>query len=364
MLRPLSIIDRYLIGKFLSILLFAVIAMITIFVAVNYVENTDRFIDRKVPAEMIIQYYINFIPHIVTLTLPVDVLLAALFSVGSLARFNEITAIKAGGVSLFRLIMPMVLLGALISLSDFWISENIVPGANKAKSDIWKNYVERAGSQRKISGDDINLYDPSGVKVIMDRFDKRIMTVYQISVQEFRNQSLVSRTDAHEAVWDSAKHCWVLRDGTQRMFSDSGERVETFRVKEKHDLFFEPEDILKGERNPDEMNYHELSAFIEKLKKSGSRTERWEVDYHLKYAYPLTCLIMIFFGAPVAAIRKKGGAGLNIFLTLIICFSYWILIQTGRYMGYNQTLDPAEAAWSANVIFGLLGLYLFLRMKS
>jgi lipopolysaccharide export system permease protein len=364
MLRPLSIIDRYLIKKFLSILLFAVVAMITIFVAVNYVENTDRFIDRKVPSEIIVQYYLNFIPHIVTLTLPVDVLLAALFSVGSLSRFNEITAIKASGISLFRLLMPLILLGMVISLADFWISENIVPAANKTKSDIWKNYVERSGMQRKISGDDINLYDPSGVKVIMDRFDKRIMTVYQMSIQEFRNQALVSRIDAHEAVWDSSKHCWILRNATKRTFAGNAERVENYPSLEKHDLFFEPEDILKGERNPDEMNYLELAAFIGKLKKSGSRTERWEVDYHLKYAYPLTCVIMIFFGAPVAAVRKKGGAGMNIFLTLIICFSYWILIQTGRYMGYNQSLDPVHAAWIANVMFGVIGLYFFARMKS
>ncbi len=364
MLRPISIIDRYLIKKFLSILLFAVIAMVTVFIAVNYVENTDRFIDRKVPPEIIFQYYLNFIPHIITLTLPVDVLLAALFSVGSLARFNEITAIKAAGVSLFRLLAPLVLLGALISLADFWISENIVPGSNKIKTDIWKNYVDRSGLQRRISGDDINLYDPSGVKVVMDRFDKRMLTVYQISIQEFRDQSLISRIDAHEAVWDSAKQSWILRTGTRRTFGAEGERVRAFQTMEKPDLFFTPDDILKGERNPDEMNYLELASFISKLKKSGSRTERWEVDYHLKYAYPLTCLVMIVFGAPIAAVRKKGGAGLNIFLTLVICFSYWILIQTGRYMGYNQTLEPVHAAWIANVIFGVIALYFFIRMKS
>lgn len=364
MLHPLSLIDRYLLRKFTAILIFALIAMITVFVAVNYVENTDRFIDRKVPSDVIMRYYLHFIPHIITLTLPVDVLLAALFSIGSLARFNEITAIKASGVSLFRLLTPLLIAGALISLANFWISENIVPNANRIKTDLWKTYVERSSSQRRISGNDVNLYDPGGVKVVMDRFDKTIMTAFQISIQEFQQQTLRSRIDAQEAVWDSARQIWILRSVTRRSFEGQTEKMEFIPELEKNDLFFTLEDILKGERHPDEMNYRELATFIQKLKLSGSRTERWEVDYHLKYAYPLTCLVMVLFGAPIAAGRKKSGAGINIFLTLVICFAYWICIQTFRYMGYNQTLTPIEAAWIPNILFGSISLFLFLRMRS
>lgn len=364
MLRPFCLIDRYLIRKFMAILIFALIAMITVFIAVNYVENTDRFIDRKVPPDIIIRYYLHFIPHIVTLTLPVDVLLAALFSVGSMARFNEITAVKASGISLYRLLIPLIIAGMLISLADFWISENMVPNANRVKSDLWKTYVERSSSQRRISGNDVNLYNPEGIKVVIDRFDKTTLIAYQISVQEFHTQTLRSRLDAQEAVWDSARNLWVLRSVTRRSFEDHQEKMEFFPELEKKDLFFTPEDILQGERHPDEMNYRELEQFIRKLKLSGSRTERWEVDYHLKYAYPLTCLIMILFGAPIAAGRKKSGAGMNIFLTLVICFSYWICIQACRYMGYNQTLEPVEAAWLPNILFGTIALYLFIRMRS
>jgi lipopolysaccharide export system permease protein len=363
-MRPLSILDRYLIKKFIGILVFALIAMITIFVAVNYVENTDRFIDRKVPADVIIQYYIHFIPHIITLTLPVDVLLACLFSLGSLARFNELTAIKASGVSLFRIILPLFILGAGISLFDFWLSENVVPDSNRRKSEIWKTYVDRSASNRKLSGEEINLYDPSGIKVIMDRFDKKTLTISNLSIQEFYQNHIVYRIDAEEANWDSAQAFWILRNGAQRKFQDQRETVSRFAILEKPGLFFTPDDILKGERNPDEMDFRELFSFIEKLRKSGSRTERWEVDYHLKYAYPLTCLIMILFGAPLAATRKKSGAGLNIFLTLVICFSYWIIIQMGRYLGYNQTIEPVNAAWIGNAIFGFFGIIIYLRMKS
>lgn len=363
-MRPLSIIDRYLLKKFTGILVFALIAMVTIFVAVNYVENTDRFIDRKVPTDVLIQYYIHFIPHIITLTLPVDVLMACLFSLGSLSRFNEITAIKSSGVSLFRLITPLLVMGILISAADFWISENVVPDSNRKKSDLWKTYIDRSVSVRKVSGQDINLYDPSGIKVIMDRFDRKSYIITHISIQEFFRNRIISRIDAEEAEWDSAASAWILKNGMQRQFSDKGETAARFDLLTKTDLFFTPDDILKGERNPDEMDYLELKAFIEKLKNSGSRTERWEVDYHLKYAYPLTCFVMILFGAPLAATRKKSGAGMNIFLTLVICFSYWIVIQAGRYMGYNQSLDPILSAWIGNAIFGSIAFYIFIRMKS
>jgi lipopolysaccharide export system permease protein len=363
-MKILSIIDRYLIGKFLSVLFFSLIGMITIFVAVNYVENADKFIDRKVPPEIIFKYYMNFIPNIITLTLPVDILLASLFSLGSLARFNELTAVKAAGVSLYRVIFPLIVLALLVSLSNFWLSENVVPTANATKSEIWKTYVDRALASRRISGNNISMYDPGGTKVFIEKFDKKNILCTNISIQKFFGFKLVERIDAYEALWDSAKSLWILKKGTHRKFENDIETVSSFALLEKSDLFFHPDDILKRELNPDEMNFLELNEFIGKLRTSGARTERWEVDYHLKFSYPLTCFFMVVFGAPLAAARKKSGAGLNIFLTLVICFGYYSMIQLGRFMGYNQTLDPIQAAWIGNVIFGFLSIIIFLRLKS
>ena len=363
-MKILSIIDRYLIGKFLAVLFFSLIAMVTIFVAVNYVENADKFIDRKVPGELIFQYYLNFIPNIITLTLPVDILLASLFSLGGLARFNELTAIKASGVSLYRVVFPLIVIAMLVSISNFWISENIVPTSNSTKTEIWKTYVDRAMMSRRMMGSNISLYDPEGTKVFIEKFDKKNIVCTNISIQKFYGFKLVSRIDAHEASWDSLKSAWLLKNGTQRRFDNETEIVHNFKLMEKTDLFFHPDDILKREQNPDEMNFVELNDFIKKLKLSGARTERWEVDYHLKFAYPLTCFFMVVFGAPLAAARKKSGAGLNIFLTLVICFGYYSMIQLGRFMGYNQTLDPIQAAWIGNVIFGFLSILIFIRLKS
>jgi lipopolysaccharide export system permease protein len=363
-MQLLSILDRYLIKKFLGVLFFSLIGMITIFVAVNYVENADKFIDRKVPGDIIFKYYLNFIPNIITLTLPVDILLASLFSLGSLARFNELTAIKASGVSLYRVIFPLIILAVLVSLTNFWISENIVPEANATKTEIWKTYVDRVMASRRISGNNISMYDPGGTKVFIEKFDKKSILCTNISIQKFYGFSLVERIDAYEASWDSAKSAWILKKGTRRIFEKGNEKIESFSAMEKSDLFFHPEDILKREQNPDEMNFVELHEFINKLRLSGARAERWEVDYHIKFAYPLTCFFMVVFGAPLAASRKKSGAGLNIFLTLVICFGYYSMIQLGRFMGYNQTLSPIEAAWIGNAIFGVISLLIFLRLKS
>lgn len=360
----LSILDRYLIKKFFGVLFFSLIGMITIFVAVNYVENADKFIDRKVPGDIIFKYYLNFIPNIITLTLPVDILLASLFSLGSLARFNELTAVKASGVSLYRVIFPLIIIAILISLTNFWIGENVVPESNATKAEIWKTYVDRVMANRRISGNNISMYDPGGTKVFIERFDKRSVVCSNISIQRFYGFKLVERIDASEALWDSAKSAWVLKKGSHRMFNNGIEKVESFALMEKTDLFFHPDDILKREQNPDEMNFIELNEFITKLRLSGARTERWEVDYHLKFAYPLTCFFMVVFGAPLAASRKKSGAGLNIFLTLVICFGYYSMIQLGRFMGYNQTLNPIEAAWIGNIIFGFISILIFLRLKS
>jgi lipopolysaccharide export system permease protein len=338
--------------------------MISIFVAVNYVENADKFIDRKVPGEIILQYYLNFIPNIITLTLPVDILMACLFSIGSLARFNELTAIKASGVSLYRIIFPLILVALAVSAADFWLSETIVPGANTTKSELWKTYVERTSTARRTMGTNINLYDPNGTKVLIERFDKKNLLAFNITIQKFFGHKLIGRIDAAEAAWDSSRSLWVFKNGTTRAFENNVELAANFSILEKKDLFFVPDDILKRERNPDEMNFMELSDFIQKLKTSGARTERWEVDYQRKFSYPLTCFFMVLFGAPLAASRKKSGAGMNIFFTLVICLAYWSAFEVGRFFGYDLTLGAIQSAWIANFIFGLLSILIFARLKS
>lgn len=363
-MSPLSILDRYVLKKFLSVLLFSLLAMVTIFVAVNYVENTDKFIDRKVPNAIILEYYLNFIPHIIALTLPVDVLLASLFAIGGLARFNELTAIKASGVSIYRTLSLVLVAAALLCGCNFWVSEAVVPDANAKKSTIWQEYVDRVSATRRAIGRDIRLYDPAGMKVMIERFDAKNLAATNISVQENFGIRMKRRIDAREARWDSASASWMFLNGAIRTFEDGTERFESFARHSETALFFTPDDIMKRDKKPDEMNVAELAEFIEKLKRSGARTERWEVDYHLKFSYPLTCLIMVLFGSPIAASRKKSGAGMNIFLTLVICFSYWIVIQMGRYFGYSKSVDPISAAWAGNVLFGMLSVFVFARVRT
>ena len=223
-LRFPSLIDRYVLGKFVAILIFAILAMTAIFVAVNYVENTDKFIDRKVPGDVILDYYLNYIPYIITLTLPVDVLLACLFSVGSLSRYNELTAVKSTGVSVYRVIMPVMVMGLLISLTDFWLSEEIVPQANIRRTDLWKEYVSSSTYRRNYSRD-INLYSPDGVKVLIERFDKSKLTARNVSVQWYYGYHIIERVDALEMKWDTSRQRWVFRNGSVRKIADG---VETF----------------------------------------------------------------------------------------------------------------------------------------
>ena len=358
-----STLDRYLLRKFFGILFFAAVAMTAIFIAVNYVENTDKFIDRKVPGNLIFEFYLNYIPHIVTLTLPVDVLLACLFSVGSLSRFNELIAIKSAGISIYRIMMPVFAAGLFISAFDFWLSEYVVPTANIRRTDIWDQYVAPSAYRRHYSRD-ITLYDPSGAKATIERFDKGKIVAKNISIQYFYGTTMTRRIDAIEAAWDSVTSRWVFRNGSRRAFHKNTETVNIFGEYSAPDIFFTPEDILKRERNPEEMNFLDLKRFIRKLHSAGSTTERWEVDYQLKFSYPLTCLLMVFFGAPLAAMRGKSGAGINVFLTLVVCFGYWVIIQLGRYMGYNQTLTPLEAAWTGNLLFALIGLNLTLKVRT
>ena len=132
----MKIIDRYLVKQFLQTLLFAILAFTLLFVLIDMMENFDDFIDQNVPTNIIIQYYLVFIPEMVRLMTPVAVLLASLFTAGKMSNLNEMTAIKASGISLYRFMAPFIITAVLISLLSVYFGGYIVPMANKHKFSV------------------------------------------------------------------------------------------------------------------------------------------------------------------------------------------------------------------------------------
>ena len=360
----MMLIDRYIIRQFLSTAAFALIAVLVVFIVIDAMEKLDDFIDRQATWDIILLYYVYFVPEIIKLITPIAVLLASLFVTARLSSQSEWTALKSSGVSLYRLMLPFLVVAVLISLVAVYFNGWVVPSANKKKLSIERVYLHK--NVVSASGANIYIQDTPTRILSIGYFDDSRNIASRISIQDFDvadRTVLVTRVDATTMVWDSSQHHWVLQNGTRRWFDQDGERMEIFATQHAGPLHFNPEDLRKKQAKPDEMSYYDLKEFIQNQQRAGQDVSRWLVDFYSKISFPFATVIVVLFGVPFASIRRRGGIGVQLGVSLLICFIYLIFMRVSEVFGYNGDIPPLLTAWSANMIFLVAAAVVTLRVQ-
>ena len=360
----MKIFDRYILKQFIITTIFSLITFMAIFVIIDLMENLDDFLDNNVANPIILQYYISFLPEIVKLMTPVAVLLASLFTTGKLASNNELTAMKAGGMSIYRYMLPIMSVVLLISMVSVYFNGWIVPYANQHKFSIERRYLNK----NLESSARTNIYLQDGKKriVYIAFFDRMSGNGTRTSIQEFTDSTLHSlsqRWDGLQFSWDTTKQKWTMRIGEHRILRSDGEQLTKFDELTFNDLTFGPTDIVKKVEKPEEMNYTELGNFIIRQQSSGNDAARWMVDYHGKVAFPFASVIVVLFGIPFSFGKRKGGIAVQVGISAAVVFVYMVFMKISNVFGYNGDLDPLLTAWLANIIFFTAGMINILRSE-
>jgi lipopolysaccharide export system permease protein len=348
----MKLIDRYIIRQFLVTALFSLVAVLVIFIVIDAMEKMDDFIDKQAGWDIILLYYFYFMPEIIKLIIPVAMLLASLFVTARLSGQGEWTAFKSSGVSLYRLLFPYLLVAVLVSGISIYFNGWVVPSANKEKFRIERVYLHK--DVVSASGSNIYVQDTPTRILSLGYFDDTRNIGSRVSIQDFSIADLtvmVERVDAVTMVWDSSSNQWMLNNGTRRWFSNGKERIDDFAVQPAGTLHFNPEDLRKKQRKPDEMSYYDMKEFIENQRRAGQDVSRWEVDFYSKISFPFATVIVVLFGVPFSSIRRRGGVGVQLGVSLLICFVYLIFMKVSQVFGYNGDVNPLLTAWSANILF-------------
>lgn len=356
-------LDRYLLRQYISTVLFALLAFTIIFVVVDMMENLDDFLDRNAGIEIVALYYFYFMPEIIKLMIPVAMLLSALFTTGRMSTFNELTAVKSSGVSLQRFMMPLLLLSLVVSGGAIYFNGWLVPLANKQKFDLERRYLQK--HLEYVSRDNIFIQDSPTRILSIGFFDDSRNLATGVSVQDFNQSDLtmmVGRFDAAEMQWDQANGTWTLKNGTHRAFVGDKEAMYPFASINLGRLNFTPEDIRKKQQKPDEMSYPDLREFIENQQRAGHDASRWLVDFYGKIAFPFASFIVVLFGVPFSAVKRRSGLGVEFGIAVGVSFFYMIFLKVSQAFGYNGDLDPLLTAWLANIIFLLAGIVNLIRV--
>jgi lipopolysaccharide export system permease protein len=361
----MTLLDRYLVKKFFVNFILAIAAFMVIFLVVDLIENVDDYLNKGASLYATSIYYLYYIPYIISLTLPVCLLLACLFSLGNMSQHNEIMAQKSAGISLYRLFLPLFVIGLLMSLAAGILNESVVPWCNKSRLDLKRaNYdMQKAAEskEKKKTENNLSIQDEKNRKVTISTYVNKTMTGRNVSILMFDGAIINHRYDAKELIWLDEQ--WVLVDVKERIFEDSTETLYKHDTLRTIVLNFKPDDLGELETQPEEMRYSELKAFIEQREEIGGDVRKWLVELYLKISYPFACFIIILFGAPIAAQKRRSGTAIGIGISLLVCFIYFIFIRTGQVMGHQGDLSPWLAAWIGNIVFGAAGIIGLLKTR-
>jgi len=350
----MTILDKYISKKFLGVVVFALVAFISIFIIVDLVEKLDAFIKNDVPNFIVLKFYLYSMPFIIVITLPVAMLLASLFSIGNLARQNELIAMKAAGLSLYRILLPLFIISFIISTGALVFSEYVVPGASEKREFINDEYLEKERESWRKRINNVYMQDDLGRRISMRYFHATKKIGYGVSIKKFAGNNLVFRLDARKMVW--ADSTWILYEGYERTFENDIEKAVSFTQKILQDENLTPKDFAKVLKRSEEMSYAELKSFIHDVITNGGDPDQWLVDLYLKISVPFASFIIVLFGAPLSSRKRRGGAMTGFGISLAICFVYFGILKTFQTMGHNGHIQPFFAAWIANLIFGFGGI--------
>jgi len=366
------IFDDYVMREFLSTLALVLLSFITLSLFFSFFELLGDIIRNRTPLITVGDYLLNLIPYMLYNLTPLCALLAVLITFGALSRSSELTAMKASGVSIYRLVAPVMVLTAIIAVALFTFDEFYLPAANRRQESL-RSVIKGKPAQtylrpeRKwISGQQDTIGEPA--RIFYYQFfdaDKNVfanLTVFEFQPGSFR---LGRRIFASSARWDAPTQRWLFENGWQRTFQ--GETVssyEPFTLNTFAEIREPPTYFKKEGRTSQEMNFNELTTYIQDLKQSGFDTMRLRVQLNRKLAYPLITLVMALLAVPFALTFGKRG-GLTGFATAIgLAVVYTVLSGIFEAMGNVNALPPALAAWSPDLLFALAGGYLLLRTQT
>jgi lipopolysaccharide export LptBFGC system permease protein LptF len=397
----MRVLDRYITREFLKLLTFGIIALILVSTVVSMFERIDEIAEFKPPFLVTVTFFLARIPRVLLMVAPISMLLSTLIVLGVFARNSEVIAMLASGVSIYRILVPMIVIGLVVSVLMFGLNEFVVPTTNqvadeslrimKGKPDIRKMakiQIWFRGTPEK------RIYYINAL--IPERHEIQGLTIFELNDQFLP----VKRVDALKAIYEltpsqpidrgmqpqkmwttkvgeflglsknqedgnSGQGKWILYQGTERSLG-ALEKGTIMSFQERRDYQIRPSfsEFRQETKDPADMDYRELRAYIESLSASGYDVSKYVVDLRAKFAFPFVSFVMVIIGFPFALKSPRSGAVMGVGLSVFIGLTYWIILQFGISLGHGHILPPLLAAWISHIIFAATGFYLILSTRT
>jgi len=360
----MKILDRYVFAEVFYTFLFGVMVFTILFISADLLFRMAKMmVDGGASLKVALSFLFNSLPQILVFTFPMSMLLACLLGFGRLSGESELVAMKASGIGFPRIIVSAVAFSLLVALVSFGVNNFVAPTTTYRAQNILIDYLLRSDTQikenmvlrdRAPDGSDRLLY----IRLINNR--EGVMK--GVFIHYFLNGKRTREIFADEAVWQG--DTWYLtKPRTIEFAPDESIKYESASERAELPLLGSPQELMKRQKNKEEMNLAELRARLKQLKQMKENINQKDfnelaVYYNQRYALPFTCFVFSLFGIPLGVRPQRTSKSIGLGLSLVFIFIFYLFMTIGTTIGVQGSLPPAVAAWLANIFFGGVGVYM------
>jgi LPS export ABC transporter permease LptG/LPS export ABC transporter permease LptF len=364
----LRILDEYVIREFLNTFVMVLCGFVLLMLVFTFFELVGDILRNRIPLTTVGAYLVNLTPSMLYSIAPLAVLIAVLVTFGVLNRNSEIIAMKATGISLYRLVIPIISIAAVLSVSLFLFDDFYLPGANRRQESL-RSTIKGRPPQTFLHPEEKWIFgephagEPGRI-FYYQFFDRDRNEFANLSIFEFdpATFSISRRIFAGRVFWDTNADIWRFQNGWTMDFQGANQRdFREFINTTFAEIHEEPAYFSKESLQSQEMNFGQLQRYIRDLRQSGFDTMRLRVALWHKLAYPLVAIVMAVLAVPFALSMGRRGSLSGIAVAVGVALAYWVIDGLFGAMGNVNYLPAGVAAWASDILFGLTGGYLLLR---
>jgi len=358
----LSIIDKYILKRYLATFFLMLLLFIPIGIMVNLAEQIGKMIDNEAPLNEILEYYLNFTIYIGSLLFPIFLFLSVIFFTSKLANNTEIVAILSSGVSYNRFLRPYLIGASIIAILMFFMTMFIVPNASLGFNEFKFKYLKK-GNQDRVTSNIFNQLNETDF-IYVSSFDPARQLGNDFTFERFNeNNELEFKISA-------ANIRWVEKDSTYRLTSYSKRTVkgDTALIESKRRLdtifAFKIDDLTQVSYVAETKNLYELDKFIESQRlKGASNINTYVLVKYKRWALPLTAFILTIIAVAVSSVKRRGGMGVNLAFGILVAFVFIFFDKVFGTLAEQSGFSPLLAVIIPNMVFGALAFYLLQNAK-
>ena len=358
----MKVLSKYVVGEFFKLLVLCEAIFLFLYLMIDFLQRIDNFIEAHAAKGTMFLYFLYKAPLVSVQMLAPATLIAVIILFSNMKKRNEITAVKACGLSTFSLSQKIVVASFFLGVVVFFVGETIVPYTSYRSNKIWNTDVDKQDPGLFYGSYQIWYKGANSIYWIRHfDFKRKIMKrpTFYFFDKDFR---LTERIDGQTGIWQEGQ--WRIEKGVvQKREPDGSYELERFENR-LLDIDETPKAFVKGEKKPEEMSYWQLKRYAMKVKEEGYDNTRYLVDMNIKTALPFVSLVLALIGIPIALGVRKGGTPLAISVGMAACFGYILTLGFSRSLGLSGVLPPPLSAWLANLVFLLLGVYLMTHVRT